>query len=699
MSLTLLSPLMLLAGLGIVVPVLIHLLQRRREVVLPFSMVRFIILARKRSARRLRIRRIFLLFLRAVSVAVLALILARPVLLTADATLTAGRTGRTVIIVDNSMSMSARPGGGDSHFAVVQRAMAEYLAQAAPGARFAVLPAAGDERDPKWLAAGDALSRAEEITVRAERGDFNRAFTLAHRILRDAGSGERRIAVFTDLAWGSWSEFGYGNVEGGDLGVPVEVFAAGPPAASAGITDIAVEAEHGVAGGKLAVRAEIYSALPDGELVVDLFAGERRIDRQIIAAEEGGTASAVFAAGDLPPEESYLSVKLEGDDYGADDSRSTALSLSAPLRVMLVDGDPGRSLIESETFFLAEALSPAVAFGDEPIRTVIMGREEAVREGLEKYDVLVLANYAPRGELDVGAFVAQGGGVAVFWGDRCRFSDYETYLPGLLPGAVTGVEAAGGDRPFRAEAGESEIFRPFRLPGAGSFSSAAFHYRATIQPSAEAETAAVFGDERPWVVTEKRGPGRIAFIASTADIQWNDLPTKPVFVPFSRRLILHLADRLAGAAGREITAGEEMIIRGGEGDAFAKASVRTPDGSMKSVEFFPDGEGALAVFGGTGEPGRYRYRWEGGEGSFAVNPPAAESYVRRLSDGEVESRFQRVRLEIADIDGSQVVPSYSQKGAVSLSRSFFLGLLLLLLVEMIVAGPRFNPFARPAKGR
>ena len=57
MSLTLLSPLMLLAGLGIVVPVLIHLLQRRREVVLPFSMVRFIILARKRSSRRLKLRR------------------------------------------------------------------------------------------------------------------------------------------------------------------------------------------------------------------------------------------------------------------------------------------------------------------------------------------------------------------------------------------------------------------------------------------------------------------------------------------------------------------------------------------------------------------------------------------------------------------------------------------------------------------
>jgi hypothetical protein len=118
---------------------------------------------------------------------------------------------------------------------------------------------------------------------------------------------------------------------------------------------------------------------------------------------------------------------------------------------------------------------------------------------------------------------------------------------------------------------------------------------------------------------------------------------------------------------------------------------------VRSVDLRPDGEGALGVFRDTHEPGRYSYRWERGEGTFAVNPPADESYVRRLTDGEVESRFQRVRLEVADIEGSEAVTGYSQKGAVSLSRSFFLALLVLLIVEMIVAGPRANPFARQSK--
>lgn len=698
MSLTLLSPLMLLAGLGIVVPVLIHLLQRRREVVLPFAMVRFIVLARKRSARRLRLRRVFLLLLRAGAVAVLALVLARPVLLTADARLTAGRKGRTVVIVDNSLSMGARPGGGETHLSTARRALAEYLSQAAPGARFAVLAAAGGDADPEWLAAGDALSRAEGFALRADRGDLNATFSLAHSLLHDAGGGERRIAVFTDFSWGSWSDFGYGKVEGGDLGVPVEIFRAGPAAGSAGITDIAIEGEHGVSGGKIAVRAEVYSALPDGEIAVDLFAGERRVDRQIITTVGGGTATATFSAVDLPPGETYLSVRLESDEYAADDSRSTALSLSAPIRVLLVDGDPGRSLIESETFFLSEALSPAVPFGDEPILAVVTGREEAAREGLDNVDVLVLANYAPRGELDVGAFVARGGGVAVFWGDRCRFRDFDMYLPGLLPGEVTGVEEAHDGKTFRPESGYGEIFSPFRSPESGSFSSASFYYRAAFRPGSGAETAAAFSDGNPWVVTARRGAGRVAFVASSADIQWNDLPTKPVFVPFARRLVLSLADRLGGASGRDVAAGEVMPIRGGEGDSFGAAAVYAPDGTVRSVEFHPDGESVLGLFRGTEGPGRYRYRWEGGAGSFAVNPPAEESYVRRLTDGEVESRFQRVRLEVVDIDGRETVTGYSQKGAVSLSSSFFLALLALLLVEMIVAGPRVNPFARQAKG-
>jgi hypothetical protein len=409
----------------------------------------------------------------------------------------------------------------------------------------------------------------------------------------------------------------------------------------------------------------------------------------------------VFSPGNIPPGSVALRVGIDADEYPADDSRSAGLSLSRPVRVLLIDGDPGRSLIESETFFLGEALSPPVPFGGEPIVTVVSTREEAVRTGLDGYDVVVLANVVPRGELDVAPFLSRGGGIAVFWGDRCRPGDYERYLPNLLPGKIAAVEDAPSGEPYRIGEidTELELFRPFVEKGAGTFNTAAFLGRAVVRPGEGAVAAARYNDGRPWMTMKKAGSGMVAFVTSTADVQWNDLPTKPVFVPFARRLVLALGGRLGGETGGEVTAGGVIAVPGRSEDAFSRVVFTAPDGSSSAVEFLPEGNGSKAVYKETVHTGLYRYRWQGGEGVFAVNPPTEESFGRPLTDEEIESRFQRVQLEIAEVDGSDVVSGYSQKGALSLSRPLYIALALLLLLEAIVAGPRRNPLSALWKDR
>jgi hypothetical protein len=70
----------LLAGLAIAVPVAIHLLQRKREATVDFPAVRFLLLAQRRSSRRVRVRRLLLLLVRCLAVLLFVLLLARPVL-------------------------------------------------------------------------------------------------------------------------------------------------------------------------------------------------------------------------------------------------------------------------------------------------------------------------------------------------------------------------------------------------------------------------------------------------------------------------------------------------------------------------------------------------------------------------------------------------------------------------------------------
>ncbi len=104
---TLLSPLALLFGLAALVPLLLHLYQRRQRVVVLFSTNRFFTRSVVRSQRRLRLRRVLLLVLRMAACVLFAMALARPILALAGLTGTGTGNRDMVIVLDDSLSMQA----------------------------------------------------------------------------------------------------------------------------------------------------------------------------------------------------------------------------------------------------------------------------------------------------------------------------------------------------------------------------------------------------------------------------------------------------------------------------------------------------------------------------------------------------------------------------------------------------------------
>ncbi|HEB83645.1 MAG TPA: hypothetical protein ENI92_01450, partial [Bacteroidetes bacterium] len=99
------------AGLALAaLPLLIHLLGRRRPRRQPFSTLEFLLRSQQRRMRSFRLRRWLLLALRTLAVAALALAFVRPAWRQAA---TAG-TGRSdsVVLLDLSASMAARRAGG-----------------------------------------------------------------------------------------------------------------------------------------------------------------------------------------------------------------------------------------------------------------------------------------------------------------------------------------------------------------------------------------------------------------------------------------------------------------------------------------------------------------------------------------------------------------------------------------------------------
>src|SRR5438094_8395520 len=106
-----LNPIMLLGITAVSVPILIHLLNRRKFERVVWAAMRFLRVSVEQNQRRMRIEDLVLLALRCLLLALLALALARPAIRASSAGEIFGRAKVTAVIaLDNSYSMSATDG-------------------------------------------------------------------------------------------------------------------------------------------------------------------------------------------------------------------------------------------------------------------------------------------------------------------------------------------------------------------------------------------------------------------------------------------------------------------------------------------------------------------------------------------------------------------------------------------------------------
>lgn len=102
-----LNPTILFALIAGLIPLIIHLLNRRKIKEIRFSTIHFLKQMSRKEMRRLRIRQILLLIIRTLIILLLVLAFARPTL-RSGAGLLAGRTAsEVVVIIDNSLSLNS----------------------------------------------------------------------------------------------------------------------------------------------------------------------------------------------------------------------------------------------------------------------------------------------------------------------------------------------------------------------------------------------------------------------------------------------------------------------------------------------------------------------------------------------------------------------------------------------------------------
>src|SRR3954466_10498714 len=191
------------------VPLIIHLLNRRRFQLVEWAPMKYLKLTIKTNRRRLRIEQLLLLALRTLLIIVLVLAIARPALSEGGFGGIFGGKGRVsrILVIDDSLSMGYQTERRTA-FELAKQAVGDLLAQLGPqDSVTAVVTSAMDKplvreahlESPAKLT--DPLSRLQPSDVRS---DWAATFKAADELLKTATFPTREIIVITDLRRSGW---------------------------------------------------------------------------------------------------------------------------------------------------------------------------------------------------------------------------------------------------------------------------------------------------------------------------------------------------------------------------------------------------------------------------------------------------------------------------------------------------------------
>lgn len=450
MSASFLSPLVLLGSVFLALPVIIHLLMRRKPKPMLFPSLRFIRQRRQTNLKRMRVRHLLLLFLRLLLIGVLCLALARPILSGGPADWAGASKMAVVLVFDSSVSM-AYVHEGRSRLRAAKDLAEGLLQQLSKESMVAVLDSA--ERGSGFVSVDDALTLIRAREIREVNRPVTAALEQGIRLLEQAPAElPLLVCVFSDRTAASWdADFATTTLRPSKLAVERKIgrqirclyLDVGLPeprtVAIAGLSvrlpnEVVVPLEQlrlgGLAPGRVRLQAVVRASSTAVNNIVQLFldgkpAGEKAVR---ISAAPGQTAAVVVTLDEMEIKGLHVGeVRLKnGDPKDKDDPRDywnvRYFTLSCQERqVLLLADDPGDAI----DFQLALESLQTLA-----VRcTVARPGEVPAALRPDVYGAVVLINVArPSDDLwrKLKDYVDAGGGLILLPGANAVPAAYET---------------------------------------------------------------------------------------------------------------------------------------------------------------------------------------------------------------------------------------------------------------------------------
>ncbi len=677
----------LLGGAGaLIVPLLLHLLNRSRFHTIDWGAMHLLEAALESNSRRVQWESWLLLLVRCLIPVLLAMTLARPVLTHLRQ---AGADGKKslVLLLDNSFSMAATEDSIAAGESLLSRASRELLdiAERAEGAELSLWTTAEPARDllegttvsvPRLRAALPRIGPPAGITRPVE------AIELGLRQLPKLSESNRQIILASDFQAAQWRALSDNDVQAlrtqitsTDSATQLFLFCVRSSGPGPNLSIEIIDAPHRARPDQsvqLSARVTNHDTQPVSDVVVTFEAEGRDLASRTLQLTGSASEQVEFACEFTQLGNQRLSVHVaDRGSVHADDTWFHIVRVAPSPKLLIVDDSldaiearsPAVENLENDksfrgtSRFLQLALSP---FADRSQNPFVIDRASATqlrRESLAAYDGVIVANIETptRNLVELVADYANAGGGLLFFApsefNAAAWQQTQNETTQLLPLQFNVARTTTDARPTKLDVTRTSPISTSSLAlPTGGLSDIEFTRwweltRTPLQirsmdsprgsPQVPSHVLLEFSTGEPWLVEQEVGQGLVVQCASSCADDGTNLPNQPAYVP----LMLWLTERIVNHA----------VVLAQEG-----------------------GDDSLAT----------------------LNPPREESQLTPLNVAELETLAARLGATIIESADDYIRTENIRRDGWEFWRWLLVGVLGLMFAELLIAQRNAIPLSR-----